>query len=92
MAAGAVAERAAERKLSKYSELASSYTFVPIAFETLGPVDSIGSVFIQSIGRRICSLSGDFRETSFLWQRLSMGLQRFTAVCLLETFETCDVG
>ena len=91
-AAGAAAERAAERKLIKYSELASSYTFIPIAFETLGPVDSIGTDFIQSIGLRIRSLSGDSRETSFLWQRLSMGLQRFNAVCLLGTFGSSDVG
>jgi len=53
---------------------------VPIAFETLGPVNSDGVAFIDKIGRRIRNISGDPRESSFLWQRLSLAAQRFNAV------------
>ena len=66
VAAGSAAERAAEKKFDKYSGLAQAYTFVPIAFETLGPIIIVGSTFIDEIGLRARSISGDIRETNFL--------------------------
>ena len=87
-AAGSAAEYAAERKMQKYTELAACYTFVPVALESLGPLNSTGANFIKSIGGRTWSCTGDHRENSFLWQRLSMAVQRFNAACLLGTFET----
>ena len=92
LAAGAAAEKAAERKLQKYTELSACYTFVPVAFETLGPVNSLGAEFIRSIGIRARGSSGDVREGCFLWQRLSMAIQRFNAVCIQGTFETLKDG
>src|SRR5215470_7071190 len=86
--AGSASENAASRKMQKYSELTASYDFIPIAFETLGPANQSGSEFIQSLGHRLRQHSGDERECCFLWQRLSMAVQRFNAACLLGTFET----
>jgi hypothetical protein len=86
--AGVAAEKAAERKSQKYAFLSNTYTFVPIACETLGPLNMSGADFITAIGRRISSLSGDRRDCSYLWQRLSMAVQRFNSICLLGTFET----
>ena len=86
-AAGGAAEHAATKKSAKYGGRADCYTFVPIALETLGPVCSEGADFIDSIGTRIRDASGDPREKSFLWQRVSVAIQRFNAVCLLGTFE-----
>ena len=91
-AAGAASEKAAERKVEKYAELAASYTFVPLAFETLGPVNSSAAEFISAIGRRAQVASGDNRACSFLWQRLSIAVQRYNAVCLLGTFEALLEG
>ena len=42
-AAGASAEKAADKKVNKYSKLAASYAFVPLAFETLGLVNTSGA-------------------------------------------------
>ena len=64
----------------------SSYNFVPVAFETLGPINTAGTEFIDEIGRRSHAISGDSREKAFLWQRLSMALQRFNAICFRGTF------
>ena len=90
-AAGASAEKAADKKTDKYATLAATHIFQPIAFETLGPINSSGADFINNIGRRLQEVSGDVRAGSFLWQRLSIALQRFNAVCLLGTFEAlCD--
>ena len=36
---GKVAELAAARKCKKYAELSTAYTFLPIAMETLGPMN-----------------------------------------------------
>ena len=85
-AAGAAAETAAIKKVQKYSEMLPSYTFVPIAFETLGPINTVGAEFIDEIGKRSHAITGDSREKAFLWQRLSMALQRFNAVCFRGTF------
>ena len=85
--AGASAEAAASRKLEKYKDLSSSYEIIPVAFETFGPVDPIGAAFIDGIGKRITQKTGDTRELSFLWQRLSISLQRFNAICFHDTFD-----
>jgi hypothetical protein len=72
--------------MQKYSEILSTHTFVPIAFETLGPINTAGAEFIDEIGRRSHAITGDSREKAFLWQRLSMALQRYNAVCFRGTF------
>ena len=84
--AGAAAECAADRKESKYQSLALTHTFIPLAFETLGPINSKGTVFLNQLGRRISACTNDMRETAFLFQRLSLTIQRFNAVCFKGSF------
>jgi len=50
--AGAVAEGATDRKELKYQSLAHIHTFIPLAFETLGPINSKGFAFLTQLGRR----------------------------------------
>jgi len=45
---------------------------------------------VQEIGRRITLVTEDSRETVFLFQRLSIALQRGNAVSFLSTFTTTD--
>ena len=73
----AVAELAATRKVTKYSILEDQYIFQPIAVESLGP-------------RKISRVSGDDRETTFLFQRISVSLFRFNSVLLHNSFELDD--
>src|SRR5690349_18098870 len=80
--AGGAADIAAARKADKYQELARGYEVIPVAIETMGPMNPAGADFINGIGRLVTALTDDRRETSFLWQRLSIMLQRFNAVCL----------
>src|SRR6218665_2703727 len=65
ISAGSAADQAAVRKTAKYALLPTTHVFVPIAFETLGPVNSEGAEFLSELGRRISSVSGDQRETNF---------------------------
>ena len=90
--AGSVAEAAARKKEAKYSCLPSSYDFVPIAIETLGPVNESGIKFLDAIGSRTISITGELRERSYLWQRLSVAVQRFNAVCFRGTFDDQDAS
>jgi len=62
------------------------YTFVPIAVETLGPMNSVGLQFLSDLGRRITQVSTDQRESAFLFQCLSVLIQRFNAVAVRGTF------
>jgi len=46
---GAVAEAAANRKTAKYTSVANTHIFVPIAVETLGPVCSEAESFLTDL-------------------------------------------
>jgi len=85
-AAGAAAEGAAERKELKYQSLVQSHTFIPLAFETLGPINTKGKDFLNDLGRRLSAAVNDIRETAFLFQRISLTIQRFNAVCINGSF------
>jgi hypothetical protein len=85
-AAGAAAELAANRKSGKYADLPASYIFQPVAMETLGPISCTAVDFLRELGRKISTQSNDERESLFLFQRLSVLLQRYNAVLLHDSF------
>jgi hypothetical protein len=88
--AGGAAEGAANRKELKYQALASTHTFIPLAFETLGPINAKGITFLNELGRRLTARTGDSRETAFLYQRLSIAIQRFNSICFHGSFAQLD--
>jgi len=67
--AGAPAELPAERKVLKYADLPG--------LETMGPIDESAGQLIEDLVRRISAISSEPREGVFLFQRLSILLQRF---------------
>jgi len=76
---------AASRKTEKYSSLSSTYMFEPIAVENLGTLSSSTLDFLVELDRRISSQSGDVRESSYLFQRFSVVIQRFNSVLLHDS-------
>ena len=88
--AGAVAELAATRKVAKYSILEDQYIFQPIAVESLGPMNWEARKFLADLSRKISRVSGDDRETTFLFQRISVLLFRFNSVLLHNSFKLND--
>jgi len=88
--AGSAAEAATVMKKSKYSTLPPDLIFQPIAMETHGPLNASAMNFLSEVGRRLSSVSGDSRETSFLFQRLSILAQRFNSVFIMDSFCTTD--
>jgi len=67
-----------------------THPVTPEALETLGPLNASALNFLSEAGRRLSSLSGDARETSFLFQRLSMIVQRFNSVLIMDFFCSTD--
>ena len=56
-----------------------------MAVENLCFFSSATLNFISELGHRICVHAGDARETSYLFQRISIMLQRFNSVLLHHT-------
>ena len=63
-----VAELGAVRKCEKYAKLSTAYTFLPIAVETLGPMNESAYHFFEDLDRRICDVTGNTRGVSFIFQ------------------------
>ena len=84
--ADGAAENAATRKKDEYVDLQQTYTFVPLAFVALGPINVKGVKFPQELSCRLVVISDDNRLTSFLFQRISITLQWFNAITFADTF------
>ena len=80
------AECAATAKEAKYTPLIGTYAFAPIAFETLGVINSSAVALLDELGRRLSLVTDDTRERSFLYQRLPVTLQRFNAISFRGSF------
>ena len=52
----------------------------------MGPIEDEGAELLTSIGRYITENTGDPRESSFLFQRLSIIIQRGNAAAFRGTF------
>ena len=72
--------RRQQQRGREYAEIIQSHHFVPIAIETLEPINMDGQRFLDSLGKRLSSISRDPRETTFLYQRLSVLIQIFNSV------------
>ena len=88
--AGAAAEAAAERKNLKYAALMQFNLFAPLAIETFGPICAEGQAFIRELGKRISAATSDPREAAFLFQRISIAVQRYNAICFAGTFQSAS--
>jgi len=85
---GAADHKTAQNKIDKYSKLASTHIFYPFAIETAGTWREMAIELTQEIGRRITTMTEDTRETTFLFQRFSVALQRGNAVSFHNTMVT----
>ena len=86
--AGSAATHAAEMKCTKYQELDATHLFFPIAIETAGTWDKRAIQLIDQIDRRCMIETDDQRETAYLYQRISIAIQRGNALAFTHTFDT----
>ena len=71
-----------EEKIAKYRELEADYIVQPVAMETLGPWGESSRKFIEELGARITLVSGDKKETSQLFQKISMAVQKGNVISI----------
>jgi len=83
---GGAAQHAAARKSAKYSSLPPSHTFQHLALKTLRPINSTGISFFTELGCRLSDVSGDCHKTTYLFQRVSLAVQRYNLVAFKGTF------
>jgi len=60
--------------------------FQPLVLETLGPINTTGITLFSELGRRLTDVSEDPRETTYLFQRVSLAVQRYNSVAFKGTF------
>ena len=84
--AGSAAEAAATRTAAKYAGLERTHILQPVAVENLGTMNASAYGFLAGLGQKISAISGDDRETCYLFQRISVLIRRFNATLLHESF------
>jgi len=66
--------------------LPQSLLFQLIALETLGLLDPSALDFLSELGRWLSAATEYVHETAFLFQRLSVVIQRYNSVLIYESF------
>ena len=64
---------------------------MPIATETLGPFGPEAIRFIEDLGNKISNMNGDKRSKSYLFQSLSIAVQRGNGACVMGTTNSVDI-
>ena len=89
--AGSAAIKAEQKKLKHYANLATSGLIImPVAVETLGSFAPMGLQFVKDLGKRIIEINGDKRSTMYLFQRLSIAIQRGNAASITGTLPSAS--
>ena len=78
--------RQRQRRTAKYSTISTSHIFIPVAIETLGPINELGETFLAQVGKLLSTKSDDPREPFFLFQRISVIIQLFDEIAFRSTF------
>ena len=68
------------QKHCKYANLFQQLLFGPVAFEIGGASGLSTKRFVKNLGTRVAQVTGDKRETAWLWQRFSMNIVLGNAV------------
>jgi len=84
--AGAVADLAERKKHNHYISLKENHHFTPIAFESLGSCGPETKIFLGRLGKLLKDATGENRSLDFLFQKISIAIQRGNAACILGTF------
>ena len=83
--AGAAATKQEHFKRAKYSAISERYRFEPLAVETTGVLGPSSLKFVTELGNRIRQCTGEWRETQWLLQRISLAVARGNAAAVLAS-------
>ena len=83
--AGAVASYAENRKDDIYANLNLNHIFVPVVVETLGACGPKTLRFLTDLGHRLRSVTGEMNSCNYLFQRISVAIQKGNTASILGT-------
>ena len=82
---GSAAAAAEEIKRVRYASLTDRYIFEPVAVETSGVVGPSTVKFLSGLGKRLSVLTGNKKESTWLFQRISMAVVRGNSASITAT-------
>merc|ERR1739838_614258 len=71
-----------KKKVEKYSNLSDHFHFVPVGIETYGAYGPQGLKLVKQIGKKIQDANGEKLSTFYLFQRISIAIQRGNTQCV----------
>ena len=86
--AGHAAEKSAVSKTQNFQSILQNHLFTPIAIETADVWNSQAREFIKELGKRITTVTGEVRETSYIFQEISVVIQRRNMLSCIGSFTT----
>ena len=72
----------------KYQCIVQAHLFTPIAIETAGVWNSQAREFITELGKGITTVTGEIKETSYIFQQVSVAIQRGNMMSFIGSFTT----
>ena len=88
---GGLAEKAENEKIQKYSSVVDC-RLIPIVIESSGWWGKEALQLTKDVGRRISSITGEKRATSFIRQRMALAVQRGNAQIIRKGFPSIYPG
>ena len=85
---GKAADKSAVCKTQKYQSILQTHLFTPIAIETAGVWNRQAREFIKELGKRITTVIGEIKETSYIFQQVSVAIQRGNMLSFIGLFTT----
>ena len=71
---GHAADKSAVSKTQKYQSILQTHLFTPIAIETAGVWNNQAREFITELEKRITTVTGEIKETSYIFQQVSVAI------------------
>ena len=86
---GSAAESSATMKTQKYANIVQTRIFTPVVIEMSGVLSIQARELFTELGKRIFEIT--VKETTYLFQQVSVAIQRGNILCFTGSFVTTDV-
>ena len=85
---GHATDMSAVSKSQKYQSILQTHLFTPIAIETAGVWNRQATEFITELEKRISTVTGEIKQTSYIFQQVSVAIQRGNMLSFTGSFTT----
>ena len=86
--AGHATDKSANSKTQKYQSILQTHLVTPTAIEAAGVWNSQAREFIKERGKRITTVTGEERKTSYIFQQISVEIHIGNMLSFIRSFAT----